>query len=373
MIKKSLRLVAALLSMMMVFQTMPINALLANSDSDAATIQSDFFDYQMSDGDSNGTLQPADGMLEGIDFSSKRLLVGTDDPSIFTEDTQVLSEYDGIYLLAFADEAETMNAYINYYGVADFVESDSAVFIADDEYTDTAEADFPDSASDAFTQLNMLPDADGTHYDVAIIDTGAANGVTDSVSVIGGDGVDDNGHGTAMFSAVKGISDDISVLSIKAFDSRGVGKISAIYAAVAYAVKQGVDVINLSFDAESKADSVVLNRAVSMAQDAGITVVGVGDNNDADVTDNLSEAGDEDDVVVGSTSEEAAGISALIAAYGLDYAYNEISNGIIFDNDYALSENESLVDDGYFPDYEAHDQLSESDATNHPLLELSEL
>ncbi|MCH5213019.1 MAG: BspA family leucine-rich repeat surface protein, partial [Oscillospiraceae bacterium] len=131
----------------------------------------------------------------------------------------------------------------------------------------------------------------------------------------------------------------------KAFDSRGVGKISAIYAAVVYAVKEGADVISLPFDVESKTDSVVLDRAVNMAKSAGVTVVGTADNNDPDV-------------------------------------YAKINNGVIFDKNYIPVGDNGLADEEYVDldkfftdtiDYEAHDQLGESDSTDHPLLELSEL
>ena len=388
MFRKSFRCAAALLSMVMIFQTLPVNAL-SETDISAAAIwdalvasrESDVPDDEpiaeepsASDGASKSKPQLTSDMLEEIDFSSKRLLAAAGDPDVFTEDTHVLSLYDGIYMLAYADEEETKNAYTYYYEITDFVEPDSAVFIADDDYTADAAPVFSDSAPDAFTQLNLLLGADETvpsgsnkgdspnfgynfpqvgfnaftqkpHYNAAIIDTGAANGVTDSVSVIGGDGVDDNGHGAAAISAVKSSSNNISVLSVKAFDRRGVAKMSAIYAAVAYAVRQGVDVINLPFDVDSKTDSVVLKRAIGMAQKAGITVVGALGNNDTAV-------------------------------------YAKINNSSIFEKIYVQVEDNGLADEEYinieefFPDtidYEAHDQLIESESTDHPLLELSEL
>ena len=70
-------------------------------------------------------------LVRGIDFSTKRLLVRTGDVSIFTWDTSVLSEYDGVYLLEFASADEAMSAYTYYYGLAEFVDPDLVMYAAD--------------------------------------------------------------------------------------------------------------------------------------------------------------------------------------------------------------------------------------------------
>ncbi|MCH5209570.1 MAG: BspA family leucine-rich repeat surface protein, partial [Oscillospiraceae bacterium] len=366
---KTKRVLAFVLSLVICFSAVPNTVLFAATETVDDSTQI-----------TETAAKPAGNVsLDGIDFSSRRLLVATNNASIFKEDEQVLSEYDGIYILAFADEAQTKEAYKYYYGIADFVEPDRTVYIAGDDYTDASGSDFSDSVSDAFTQLNLLlgidktmedgkiPNPDNTEpsskkvfsnkskYDVAIIDTGAANGEVDFVSVIGGDGVDDNGHGTAMLGTVKSIRDKTSVLSIKAFDSRGVGRLSGIYAAVSYAVKQGVNVISLSFDAKSAEGSVVFDRAVSMAKNAGITVVGVESNTDTDVIDSLSDSS-KGGYVAEDTDENGAKLSALIAAYGVDDAITEINEGDIFGNN----------DDEY-------NLMSTGESADHPLLQISEL
>lgn len=125
------------------------------------------------------------------------------------------------------------------------------MFIADDNYTEEPDSAEWEIGSDAFTQLKMLNSADEkkasakkSHYDVAIINTGAANGSADAVSVLGGDDVDDSGIAIAMLSAVQDVSENASVLAVKAFDKNGAGTVSSVYAAMVYAVEQDVDVID---------------------------------------------------------------------------------------------------------------------------------
>ena len=413
MIKKLSRLAAIVLVMVMIVQMVPYSIILTFEQDDSKNNSDTVSDYIEETID-----------VDEIDFSTKRLLVGTDDPSIFTEDANVINSYGDVYLLDFEDESEAKEAYTYYSEIADFVDADIAMFLADDDFiaeeqaedaesdndlaaaqAENAEADndlADEQAEDAEAdnslavdeeaeaveeQINALPDAEDdnekTHYDIAIIDSGVANGAAGSVSVIGGDGVDDNGHGTAMFTAVKSVSDTVSVLSIKAFDSHGIGYLFDIYAAMMVAIDQDVDVISLSFSAESKSPAIALKRAVAKATDKGIIVVGAAGNDNADVSaylpgrlENVIIAGacDEEgvrlptssygknvlcNVVAGSTSEAAAKLSALIAAYGEDYVTAEMNNGVIFDKDYGL------------PD--GNDPLVETDPSDSELLDKSQL
>lgn len=330
-----------------------------------------------------------DGLVESMDFSNKRLLVGTDDSSIFTWDTNIISEYGGVYLLDFAGESEAMSAYTYYYDIADFVESDISLFVADDDYIGSIPEE--NAPADALSQLRVLLDsgfgAYGQHYDIALIDTGVTDDLTAAVSVIGESAADDNGHGTRMLEAVRSISPELSVLSVKAFDGSGTGSMSSVYAAMVFAAEQDVDVIDLSFAARSIKNSAALERAVSMAQDAGIIVVGAAGNDSADVSEYLpgrtagvyiAGACDETgaryfasnygenvfcNVVAGSTSEAAAKLSAFIAAYGLEQVYREMNKGVIFEKDYTAEDIE----------YADHTKVKETEASDSPYLERAEL
>lgn len=303
---------------------------------------------------------------EDVDFSTMRLLVGTNDPSIFSDDSAVLWESGGVYLLSFESESETAKAYTYYSEKADFIDADIALFVAD--------KDFTDSDAEAAADAGISAKSDGekstgsTHYDIAIIDTGVANDAADAISVIGGDGVDDNGHGTAMFGAIRNISDSISVLSIKAFNSHGVGYISDVYAAIMRAIERDADVISMSFAAERKTGGTVLQHAVKMARDAGIIVVGAAGNDDADAGTYLPGclndvyivgACDESgvklptsnfgrnvlgNVAAGSSSEAAAKLSAMIALNGEACLKTEMNNGMLFEKSYGRSEDEIIPD-----------------------------
>ena len=91
--------------------------------------------------------------LSGIDFSSKRLIVGTEDAAVTENDPDVVEALDGMYLIQYATEQEAQNAYQYYTEHADFVEVDTGIKSADN----TANSDDEDA-----------PKTDGTE-DAAIV------------------------------------------------------------------------------------------------------------------------------------------------------------------------------------------------------------
>lgn len=52
----------------------------------------------------------------------------TSDPSVFTKNTNVVSEYEGVYLLRFANAEETKSAYSYYYGKVGSIEVNKVCF-----------------------------------------------------------------------------------------------------------------------------------------------------------------------------------------------------------------------------------------------------
>lgn len=110
---------------------------------------------------------------DGLDFSSARLILGTSDENIVTDTDNVVSEYDGVYLLQYDSAEEAENAYSCYYGKADFISPDTGLQAADDSYVtgnDDAEAD-----TDALTALDTaLEEADQVPEGktIAVLDTG---------------------------------------------------------------------------------------------------------------------------------------------------------------------------------------------------------
>lgn len=299
-----------------------------------------------------------------INFSSCRLLVRTDDIFIFTEDTEILADYDGVYLVGFESEQLTEQMYYHYKETADFVDPDITFNVADESYT--TEDDSTHNTNNSFTRLNILRDALSEKYgntsgwerpSIALIDTGVSADNVDGVSVIGDTVADDNGHGDAMLDVIRDIDKDLSILSIKAFDKTGYSSLSNIYAAIEYAILIQADVICLPFSGENSVNISSLSYLVEKAKMANIIVVASAGNNGHNVTkyvpacvDGIYVAGacDEDgkrlstsnygsnifcNIVAESTSEAAAKLSAFVAMWDIDRVKFEFDNGIIFKPD----------------------------------------
>ena len=308
----------------------------------------------------------ADPALDpSLDLSSMELLVGTEDPSIFTEDTEVVSEYDGVYLTRYGSVEETRKAYMYYSAKADFVDPNISFRVSEEE----AGADLLDlnQGNDAISRLNDLDtDHAAPGKTVALIDTGV-NAATDveRVSLIGDFAADDNGHGTRMYEDILREYPEARVMSVKAVNSSGRGKASDIYAAIEYAVLRRADVINLSVCAYSTAENAAIRSAVEKAVEQGITVVGAAGNHGRNVKyyvpGNIGEAVivgacDENGVrrgssnygatvdgylVADSTSEAAAIASARILRDGVDAAKESFLSGE------GIRETEGTEENGY--------------------------
>ena len=81
-----------------------------------------------------------------LDFSSMRLLIGTDDPGIITTDTPVIGQLDDIYLAQYDTEEAARKAYTYYSVVASFVEPDTVIVAA--ENTNPSPSPFDDTLVD---------------------------------------------------------------------------------------------------------------------------------------------------------------------------------------------------------------------------------
>ena len=298
----------------------------------------------------------------GIDFLSRELLVGTDDPSIFTWDTEVISEYNGIYLTRYETEDEARNAYTYYYGKADFVDANVEFLVQDEEETEMEGADLStlNDGDDAISYLNDMEPKTVPAKTIAVIDTGInASDLVGSVSVLGGDASDDNGHGTRMYEYIKDEYPNAKILSIKAMGSDGKGQISDVYAAIQYAIESKVDIINLSISAYSVSGSDVIANVINDAVAQGIIVVGAAGNNGKNakyfIPGGISSA-----IIVGACDENGAKLSD--SNYGATVDYNVVSDstseaaarmsGIIASND---GKSKATV---FTPNYSADDETS---------------
>lgn len=299
-----------------------------------------------------------------IDFSSCRLLVGTNDSTIFADNDNILSAYSGVYLLKYSSAEETKLAYNDLLSKADFVNVDSSSFaVADDSIQDIESQ----VMSEDLNPISELAEADttetmGTNV-IAVIDTGSEENpnVIERVSMLGDDVNDDNGHGSDMISNIVSQNPNAQIISIKAMDANGVGTVSSIYAALQYAIEKKVSYINMSFVGLLNEETSVIKDLIQTAIDNGITVIGAAGNNDMDaslyvpgvVADAYiigasdekgtrlenSNYGDNVDynVVATSTSEACALFTGYLSKKGV-INEEDVNNGLIFATDYVYEE-----------------------------------
>ena len=98
---------------------------------------------------------------------------------------------------------------------------------------------------------------------IALLDTGASrsSNVIESVSMLGGSGDDDNGHGEAMVKAITKENKKAQIISIKVLDKNGEGSVSSIVSGIAYAEKRGASIVNLSLSGlATEGNAVVTGR-----------------------------------------------------------------------------------------------------------------
>ena len=271
------------------------------------------------------SLDPTSGLTEeqlgAIDFSSKRLLVAADE-SVIIDPEHVLSDYAGVYLMQYDTETQAKYAYAYYYNKSEFVDVDTVISVADGD--GSANAAVPMAAEEnpiAELQAAVAENPVNAAGAVAVIDTGVNDvaNVTESVSMIGDNTADENGHGTRMAQLVAEQNPNVSILSIKALGADGTGDISAVYAAIRYAIDKKVSVINLSMSAVATAENAALTSIIDEATAAGIAVVGAAGNKGMDVRffvpGNIESA-----YIIGAADED--GVRITSSNYGSTVDFN---------------------------------------------------
>ena len=274
-------------------------------------------------------LDPSAGFTEedlvAIDFSSRRLLIAAD-PAVIIDPEHVLSSYAGVYLMQYETESQAKYAYAYYYGKSEFVDVDTVISVADGD--NSANAAAPMAADE--NPIAELHEAVAENPvkaagAVAVIDTGVNDvaNVTESVSMIGDNTADENGHGTKMAQLIAEQNPDVSILSIKALGADGTGDVSAVYAAIQYAIDKKVSVINLSMSAVGTAENAALTSIIDAAVEAGIVVVGAAGNKGMDVRffvpGNIESA-----YIIGAADENGARIAT--SNYGSTVDFNVVAD-----------------------------------------------
>ena len=308
-----------------------------------------------------------DEELNGLDFSTCRLLVGSSVEDVLN-DVSVLSTYNGVSLLQFPSEDATKRAYIALSKIADFVNVDTADF----EVSDIANVE-EDEMSEGINPIGELSEADTKEVSqsnvIAVIDTGSSerDNVIERVSMLGDDVSDDNGHGDEMISKILSQDKDAKVISIKAMDSNGRGTTSSVYAGLQYAIEKKVDIINMSFVGIANEDNSSIKDLIETAINQGVTVVGAAGNNGTDAsyfipgcvegayiigaansdgtrleTSNYGKTVDYN-VVAGSTSEASALFTGYLSKHKAIDDVN--SNNLIYSTDYKVKSDDKPKED----------------------------
>ena len=179
--------------------------------------------------------------LNASDFASMRLVVLADDASVITNDSDVIGQYDNVYLLQFTSIQQAMNAYVYYKDKVTAVEPDATVeTAAETESVRTADIAMTEDENPVamLNEVEASEKVQDAHGVIALIDTGVSESenVIDRVSVID-DVLEGNGHGDEMVKAIVSQDAEAEILSIRAMDDNGFGTISSLVAAMEYAIE----------------------------------------------------------------------------------------------------------------------------------------
>jgi subtilisin family serine protease len=120
---------------------------------------------------------------------------------------------------------------------------------------------------------------------VAVIDSGVHADHPHVQGVAGGLGFDQDGrqredyvdrlgHGTAVVAAIKDLAPDVDIYAAKVFDRQLATSISCLVAAIEWAVRSGMDIVNLSLGTARREHEPLLRRVMNQATAGGTLVVG---------------------------------------------------------------------------------------------------
>ena len=280
-------------------------------------------------------------------WSDRLIVIGGE----IREQDHVISVYEDLTLLGFADGDALQEGYAYYSEHSVHAEADGVILAAENGNLTDAPNEIS-SENNPIDQLQQLLEEEpavtaGRTPLIALIDTGAPKdcaNIVSAVSVLGDDPYDDNGHGTRMSELILAENPSARILSVKALDTAGNGTMSSVYAAMEYAIGQGADMIALCMSAYVSNENRIIADEIEKAAEQGITVVGAAGNNHlntkyfipanveaAIIAASCDEAGELRDfsnwgdtvdalVVSDSTSEAAAVLCGILSGNGNDLA-----------------------------------------------------
>ncbi len=243
---------------------------------------------------------------ECVDFETSRLIVKSKSKIDTLNAVSVISGYDDLWVLQFKNSHDASLAYDYYSSVAgvDYVEVDKTISTSDPIITEVTPMSIDEKTNylswgpkhigiDKFNKT-ILENAVATENTVvAVIDTGVDSDhpflegriiptkINTSASGIRNNSEDDHGHGTRIAGIIADSTlDNVYIKPYKVMDKWGNGTVITVAAGINCAVRDGVDVINVSIGFEE--DSEILKAAIRNAEENDIVVTGAAGNDASD-------------------------------------------------------------------------------------------
>ena len=219
------------------------------------------------------------------DTNKIRLIYQGDEDSL-TENDEVAAKYGDMYILEYenSNDADQAKKRLDKNGTVD---QEEIVRATTDSQPSKEETISTDSINKSIEEADKkaIPDYSGKNV-IALIDTGTPiKDDKDAVSFIDDDAMDRNGHAAVMTAAIHETAQDADILYLKALDDKGNGTTASVVAALDYAIKAHVSIINLSLSGKAGENTKILESKIREAVDAGIVVIGAAGNNGADASD----------------------------------------------------------------------------------------
>ena len=205
------------------------------------------------------------------------LLVKTDDANVFTKNTNVVSNYDDVYIISCDSVEQARYTYSYYVDKVKFISDMSNIIsMANEDDVEEDKADLSDinNGNDALSNLNDIDVSNYSNY-IALIDSGANADV--NYSVVGDNTSDTVGHGTKMLQYIKEENPKAKVMSIKVFDGNTTNAAN-VYAGIKLAIESNVKVINLSLVGANVEKNAIVKDVINEALANGIVVIGAAGN-----------------------------------------------------------------------------------------------
>ncbi len=240
------------------------------------------------------------------DFETARLIVKSNSKIDTLNASSVIKGYDGLWVLQFDNSHDASQAYDYYstrYGV-EYVEPDRIIKTTDpsvveqclvlvNEQNDYLSWGPEHIGIDRFNKDIIENSVSTQNTVVAVVDTGIDSDhpflegriiptkINTSASGIRNNSEDDNGHGTNIAGIIADCTlDNVYIKPYKVMDKWGDGTVITVAAGINCAVRDGVDVINVSIGFEE--NSEILETAIRNAEENDIIVVGAAGNNASD-------------------------------------------------------------------------------------------